>query len=281
MALIKCSECGQMVSDKATKCPQCGNPLKKGGVAAWKIIYPILCLIVIASIGVLLYNGLSTEANRSATDSLISEEVVNTSDIFDIANSYLSIKDFLSIEKEGKGSSAEEMFIQSGYEKLASKDGCDYWGKNVKVYQMEVGHGGGYSSVDYVAEDTSKGSLIVIRCDNNDKIASFCIEVYEKEAFEKWKSQFLELGYKIEYDDRPMDEIWQNSHDSEEETKQLQKEGWTIGGGRSDGCWVDVMYFNKGNEEYTIKTEYGVETVSPNEYLIYKMSDHEYRLFAH
>ena len=28
MALIKCSECGQMISDKATKCPKCGCPTK-------------------------------------------------------------------------------------------------------------------------------------------------------------------------------------------------------------------------------------------------------------
>lgn len=28
MALIKCSECGQMVSDKAKACPHCGNPIK-------------------------------------------------------------------------------------------------------------------------------------------------------------------------------------------------------------------------------------------------------------
>lgn len=29
MALIKCSECGHDVSDKATSCPYCGNPIKK------------------------------------------------------------------------------------------------------------------------------------------------------------------------------------------------------------------------------------------------------------
>lgn len=28
MALIECNECGAQVSDKASKCPQCGNPLK-------------------------------------------------------------------------------------------------------------------------------------------------------------------------------------------------------------------------------------------------------------
>ena len=28
MALIKCTECGHMISDKATKCPKCGCPTK-------------------------------------------------------------------------------------------------------------------------------------------------------------------------------------------------------------------------------------------------------------
>lgn len=28
MALIKCPECGQEISDKALTCPKCGNPLK-------------------------------------------------------------------------------------------------------------------------------------------------------------------------------------------------------------------------------------------------------------
>lgn len=29
MALIKCSECGKEISDKADKCPNCGRPVKK------------------------------------------------------------------------------------------------------------------------------------------------------------------------------------------------------------------------------------------------------------
>lgn len=32
MALIKCSECGREVSDKAGNCPHCGCPIKKGFV---------------------------------------------------------------------------------------------------------------------------------------------------------------------------------------------------------------------------------------------------------
>lgn len=30
MALIKCPECGKEISDKATACPNCGMPLKRG-----------------------------------------------------------------------------------------------------------------------------------------------------------------------------------------------------------------------------------------------------------
>jgi hypothetical protein len=30
MALIKCSECGKEVSDRAAACPGCGNPLQSG-----------------------------------------------------------------------------------------------------------------------------------------------------------------------------------------------------------------------------------------------------------
>ena len=29
MALIKCTKCGQMISDKASQCPHCGNPIVK------------------------------------------------------------------------------------------------------------------------------------------------------------------------------------------------------------------------------------------------------------
>jgi len=44
MALIKCSECNKEVSDQATTCPACGNPLKEKIVTVqltskrWKLI---------------------------------------------------------------------------------------------------------------------------------------------------------------------------------------------------------------------------------------------------
>jgi len=32
MALIKCSECGKEISDKASTCPHCGNPINQSKV---------------------------------------------------------------------------------------------------------------------------------------------------------------------------------------------------------------------------------------------------------
>ncbi len=33
MALIKCTECGHMISDKASRCPKCGSPIMQDGTA--------------------------------------------------------------------------------------------------------------------------------------------------------------------------------------------------------------------------------------------------------
>lgn len=56
MALIKCSECGHMVSNKAEECPKCGNPITKEAIVSeepekngngkkWALIVALLCLI--------------------------------------------------------------------------------------------------------------------------------------------------------------------------------------------------------------------------------------------
>ena len=46
MALIECSECGHMVSDKAIVCPECGNPIKSKNTFNWKkIILSVVALL--------------------------------------------------------------------------------------------------------------------------------------------------------------------------------------------------------------------------------------------
>jgi uncharacterized membrane protein YvbJ len=79
MALIKCSECGQEISDKAFNCPKCGNPLKdinkitqqspvviEGTKKKWKLI--ILLSVIFLIIGVILFfKGLSSEGDSHYT----------------------------------------------------------------------------------------------------------------------------------------------------------------------------------------------------------------------
>lgn len=60
MALIKCNECGNMISDRATKCPKCGCPIGNVGISQgeiidaepkkrkgwiWALVVALLCLI--------------------------------------------------------------------------------------------------------------------------------------------------------------------------------------------------------------------------------------------
>lgn len=77
MALINCSECGSVVSDKAAACPKCGNPasdvstyagrsapqLSEGGVRALKqrrTFYGGVVIFVLVLLGFILYEGNST-----------------------------------------------------------------------------------------------------------------------------------------------------------------------------------------------------------------------------
>ena len=53
MALIKCSECGKEISDKANSCPACGNPLRPVLIEKtskkWKLFKLIAWFVIIFS----------------------------------------------------------------------------------------------------------------------------------------------------------------------------------------------------------------------------------------
>lgn len=49
MALIECSECGAKVSDRATRCPHCGNRKSVAGIVfLWVFIVLVVVVFVMA-----------------------------------------------------------------------------------------------------------------------------------------------------------------------------------------------------------------------------------------
>lgn len=60
MALIKCNECGEKVSDKASSCPHCGNPLKIEEIynnKEYNIVTVKCNLIIIITLCLLIIGG--------------------------------------------------------------------------------------------------------------------------------------------------------------------------------------------------------------------------------
>lgn len=68
MALIKCKECGQKISNKAKKCPHCGVPLIEKEKINLRII--LIATIIIITIGVMsfLYFKSDTKNNSNRND---------------------------------------------------------------------------------------------------------------------------------------------------------------------------------------------------------------------
>lgn len=72
MAMVKCKECAQSVSNKAKSCPSCGAPIKKKTSALTWIMLVVLGLIVIQSI---IISGGSNRSNAVATRDTSAEKV--------------------------------------------------------------------------------------------------------------------------------------------------------------------------------------------------------------
>ena len=51
MALIKCSECGKEISDKAATCPNCGSPTEKAEEDTKVIAFILGMVVLIALVG--------------------------------------------------------------------------------------------------------------------------------------------------------------------------------------------------------------------------------------
>ena len=123
MALIKCSECGQMISDRATKCPKCGCPIDAqdvtkasgnerfapSGVSTEPVYYykdhdngnknkwlwavvVVLALAILSSVGYYFYqsNG-NLGASSNQQESFNSNEIEEKSDIVDAKDAIVEL----------------------------------------------------------------------------------------------------------------------------------------------------------------------------------------------
>lgn len=72
MALIQCPECGETISNQATVCPKCGNPIKKRNISKI-ILFSILATIVFVgiAIGVFFILNRGDETSNSTEETLI------------------------------------------------------------------------------------------------------------------------------------------------------------------------------------------------------------------
>ena len=57
MALTKCRECGEQVSNKAGTCPKCGCPTKGKNKSAMRLLF----FLILSALGFLIYSGIRPE----------------------------------------------------------------------------------------------------------------------------------------------------------------------------------------------------------------------------
>ena len=100
MALIKCNECGHMISDKATKCPKCGCPTKvemirhqenvardmpvcdeeESRTNEWLHVVIALLLAAIAGIGYYFYGS---NNNKTLKDTVVNDTIIEESPLIE------------------------------------------------------------------------------------------------------------------------------------------------------------------------------------------------------
>lgn len=156
MALVKCEECGQMVSDKAEACPNCGCPIQAEAPADVSPVYvqpkegkgvPLFVWIFIGSGLILLFIVLGKNVLKSST------QKVNGRD-----SSYSVVEDYNTVAKTR---SLLDGSIWHFASPIGEKDMFNKWCKLVfrdgKLYYYEVspseGDWGEPTVCDYTIEE--------------------------------------------------------------------------------------------------------------------------------
>lgn len=113
MALIKCSECGQMVSENAKSCPKCGCPIdnqsngfkvnnKKDGSGRKGIVAVLSIIVLIAAVAIVFY-VFSSEASNNDSE-MMAPQIAVEADGFIVLDQCPTQYPTIRIALEGEGS---------------------------------------------------------------------------------------------------------------------------------------------------------------------------------
>ena len=111
MALIKCSECGSTVSNRATVCPQCGCPINDSSTALQAVVNNSrnkILIILFVSLGILLVGLVGWKvSNAIGKDNIveIGKAIQGCEELFSFHNGLSCVKQngkYGFIDKKGK-----------------------------------------------------------------------------------------------------------------------------------------------------------------------------------
>ena len=100
MALIRCSECGQTVSDKAATCPRCGNPIAAPNGSNNNWLYWLIGGL--ALIGLILFFTLALPMCSSSSGSDHNTTSTTSSSTVDTAAQVVETADAPAVKEEAK-----------------------------------------------------------------------------------------------------------------------------------------------------------------------------------
>ena len=147
MALVKCSECGHMVSENAKSCPNCGNPIKSNKGLIWKKpIFSIVALLFVLG-GVYAIWQLMGSSGKDK-DIEITNALSKSIRKYDALTSFH--EGFAGVVKEGKWG-----YINSDGEEVIS---CKYDGASPFSEGLACVYIGDDMSIEFIDE---KGNTVI------------------------------------------------------------------------------------------------------------------------
>lgn len=219
MALIKCPQCGQTISDKASRCPKCGCVLNSvassiedapispnrpnGGRGEWLII--LLVVVALGAIGAGGYLYMSHQKEMAAQDKAAADSIaaltarvdslrqdsirkdsIRQDSIF--VATFVQIFDIIALNDYGDAEfkrDVSNLLSQKGYKRVKSEKGT------------REGEGGENCSYSIDTYESSKRSDLWSRVIIDDGFCGgFTIEFCNQQQKKKFIDECKELGYR-------------------------------------------------------------------------------------